>query len=279
MASEQVVRVGERGRKLAVRVVGEGPPVLLVHGIPGSSGVWDGVATRLVQAGHRVLMPDLLGFGGSDRPGPGESLWVGGQAGALGRVLAELTEAPALVVGHDYGAPTSVVLAKREPKRVRGLVLAAGNLFTDTPIPGPLKALRVPALRGVAARLMFSLPSLGLMLRFGAGRPRPPMDRSIYLGDEGQRTAIRWIFATALGDLESRYGEVEAALTSLEGPVVVVWGDRDPFFPLGEGRRATEAIPGAELLVAQGAGHFLPAERPDLFQEAVSRVRSRVGTG
>lgn len=270
------IRVDTGGSEMAVRVAGEGSPVLLVHGIPGSSKAWDGVVPRLVEAGYRVLVPDLMGFGESSRPGAGEDLWLEAQARALSRVLEELAEGPALVVGHDYGAPTSVVLARRHAARVTGLVLAAGNLFTDTPIPGPLKALRVPVLNRLAARVMFSGPSLRLMLRFGSGRSRPAMDASAYLGDRGQQAAIRWIFATALRELESRYAEVEAALPALGRPVVVLWGDGDPFFPLAEGDRAASAIPGAELLVAEGAGHFLPAERPELFQEAVARLGSRV---
>lgn len=264
------------GYEVAVQVAGEGPPVLLVHGIPGSSKVWDGVVPLLVGAGHRVLVPDLIGFGESSRPGAGEGLWLEAQAQALSRVLEELVGEPALVVGHDYGAPTSVVLARRDAARVAGLVLAAGNLFTDTPIPWPLRALRVPRLDRLVARLMFSGPSLGLMLRFGTGRPRPALDRSVYLGDRDQQAATRWIFAAALRELESRYAEVEAALPVIGRPVVVLWGDRDPFFPLAEGHRAVSAIPGAKLLVAEGSGHFLPAERPDLFREAVVRLRSRV---
>ncbi|MBW3591437.1 MAG: alpha/beta hydrolase [Actinobacteria bacterium] len=54
--------------RVAVRVDGEGPTVLLVHGIPGSAGEWDQVSDGLVAAGFRVLVPDLLGFGASDRP-------------------------------------------------------------------------------------------------------------------------------------------------------------------------------------------------------------------
>jgi len=55
------------GEHLAVQVVGAGPDVLLLHGIPGSGSVWDGVATRLAEH-HRVVVPDLLGFGESSRP-------------------------------------------------------------------------------------------------------------------------------------------------------------------------------------------------------------------
>jgi pimeloyl-ACP methyl ester carboxylesterase len=258
--------------EVAVRLFGDGPPVLLVHGIPGSAGSWDAVVPQLVEAGYRVLVPDLLGFGGSSRPEFIEGLWLDAQAHALSAVLEALVDGPALIVGHDYGAPVSVILSRRTPERVTGLVLASGNLFTDTPIPLPLRSVRLPLLGPLAARAALSGPSLRLMLRFGSGRPRPTMDPEVYFGDRRQRAAIRAIFAVALRELEVRYAEVQAALPSLEKRVVVLWGDRDPFFSIEEGRRVASAIPGAELRVAEGAGHFLPAERPALFRDAVAQL-------
>jgi 2-hydroxymuconate-semialdehyde hydrolase len=276
MASKRVGVEGVAGRReeLAVQIVGEGPPVLLVHGIPGSSGSWVEVVPGLVEAGHQVLVPDLLGFGASSRPRTVEGLWLGAQSRALEAALEALVEGPALVVGHDYGAPISVALTQRAPARVSGLVLASGNLFTDTPIPLPLRSLRLPFLGAIAARAALSGPSLRLMLWFGSGRPRPALDARVYVGDRRQQAAIRAIFTTALRELESRYAEVEETLPTLGKPVVILWGDRDPFFSLEEGRRAAAAIPGAELRVAEGAGHFLPAERPDLFLDAVARLRT-----
>lgn len=104
---------------MAVRTGGDGPAVLLVHGIPGSSDVWAEVSRGLMDAGFRVLAPDLLGFGASDRPVSLDELWVGAQATALAQVLEAFEASPAVVVGHDYGASTSVLLACREPARCR----------------------------------------------------------------------------------------------------------------------------------------------------------------
>lgn len=273
---ETVTTVDTPAGTVAVRVGGEGPGVLLVHGIPGSAQVWDSVGRGLVTSGFRVLVPDLLGFGASDRPASLDGLWLDAQAGGLAEVLASLEAGPVIAVGHDYGAPTCVSLAHRNPTLVSGLVLAAGNLFTDTPVPGPLKAVTVPLVGGLAARLLLSAPMLRLILRVGVGRPRVRLDESVYLGDAPQRQAIRTIFTAALRDVASRYRGVEAALAELRQPTAVLWGDRDPFFALDQARRVANAVPNAPLRVETGAGHFLPAERPAAFVEAVRQINEFV---
>jgi pimeloyl-ACP methyl ester carboxylesterase len=187
-------------------------------------------------------------------------------------VLDAMAAVPAIVVSHDYGAPISVALTARRPQSVSGLVLAAGNLFTDTPIPVPLKLVTWPLIGRLAGRLAFSTPALQMMLSAGMGRPRVPQDRASYLGDAAQRRATRTIFAGALRELADRYAEVEAALPGLRTSTVVLWGDRDPFFGIEQARRAAAALPNATLQVQAGAGHFLPVERPEAFAAAVQQL-------
>lgn len=258
--------------RVAARVKGEGPGVLLVHGIPGSAAVWGRVSQDLVDAGFRVLAPDLLGFGASARPAGVEGLWLEAQVEALAELLGALQDEPVIAVGHDFGAPVSVILAHRRPRSVSGLVLAAGNLFADTPIPVPLNATTMPVVGGLAARILFSTPLLRTMLRIGVGRPSVRLDPATYLGDAAQRRAIATIFATALRELAARYRCVEAALAELVQPTVVLWGDRDPFFGIQQANRAAAAIPTARLHVQRDAGHFLPAERPGGFLRAVQEI-------
>lgn len=266
--------VGTSAGTMAVRAAGDGPPVLLLHGIPGSSSVWTEVSAGLVAEGFRVLAPDLLGFGASDRPEGLDGLWLDAQATALARVLEAFEAAPAIVVGHDYGAPAAVTLACRRPGTVSSLVLAAGNLFTDTPIPLPLTAATWPLVGNLAAKFALSTPMLRMMLRIGVGRPSVALDTDVYLGDAGQRRAIRTIFSGALRELAERYAEVEAGLPGLQKPTAVLWGDRDPFFSIEQAERVAKGIPGATLRVEPGAGHFLSAERPNSFIELVRRLHA-----
>ena len=276
MSKTQIIRV--RAGHLAIRTAGEGPLILLLHGIPGSSAVWRQVQTGLAARGFGSWAPDLLGFGESTRPTDPEALWLDSQAEAMAEALASANASPLVVVAHDYGVPLSITLARRAPGRVGARVLAAGNVFTDTPIPSPLRLLAVPGVGKAFARVALSGPALRALLRQGSGRPRPTFDRGVYLGDRRQQRAIREIFTMALGDLERRYAPVESMLRQMDVPTTVLWGDCDPFFPVREGRRIAAAIPGAKLELIEGAGHFLPTERPDAFLRAVSGLVAAHGT-
>lgn len=258
-----------RHGSVAVSTAGKGTPVLLIHGIPGSGEVWKDVVGLLVEEGYHVIVPDLLGFRRSSRPVGIGGLWVDAQAEAMLEILRACASGSAIVVGHDYGAPIAVTLTRNAPDQVRALVLAAGNLFTDTPVPAPLRAVTMPFLGKAVGRLVFSGPALRLMLKAGCGRPYRRLDSSAYLGDARQQAAIRSIFMAALQELHIRYAPIASALPHIRKPTVVLWGTRDPFFPVSIGHRAANAILNSRLHIAPGAGHFLPNERPADFAEAV----------
>jgi pimeloyl-ACP methyl ester carboxylesterase len=235
--------------------------VVLVHGIPGSSAIWRAVAENL-SSDHRVLVPDLLGFGDSQRPESIDGLWADAQADALREALQAAGVERAVFAGHDFGGPVVLALAQRPGagKVIAGLCLAATNVFADTPIPLPIRAVTWPLIGALAERVLFSGPSLRAMLRQGSSRL---LDPAIYLGDADQQHAIATIFTHALRELESRYAFAAPTLRQLEIPVLVAWGDRDPFFPLAQAERTASAAQHARLAVYAGAGHFLPEERPE----------------
>ncbi|MFP5257137.1 MAG: alpha/beta fold hydrolase [Acidimicrobiia bacterium] len=257
---------------MAFRRAGRGPTVVLLHGIPGQGRAWDGVHTAL---GGRfdVIVPDLIGFGDSIRPAAPTIDDVGpaAQAAHVATLLDELGVEHATVVGHDFGAPVTVLLAAERPDLVAAASLLAGNAFPDTPIPFPLSLTTAPVIGGLFSRLLFSAPSLALMLRQGTGPGSAPPDANLYLGDRGQRRTIATIFSGALTRLAELYTPVAAALREMEVPLLVGWGDHDPFFPLSEGER-TAAAAGARLHVFPGAGHFLPHERPDEIAREIAAV-------
>jgi pimeloyl-ACP methyl ester carboxylesterase len=247
---------------VAGRRIGSGPPVLLIHGLPGRGAVWDGVAQRLAPA-HDVVVPDLLGFGGSARPTALDALHASAQADALGHVLDALGLRDVCVVGHDFGGPVALLLHRRQTAAFARLALLATNTFTDTPVPFPLSLTTARVIGGAARAVLFSALAQAAMLRAGTGRPRLRLDRRTYLGDRSQQRSIRTIFAGSLAELPRLYTPVEEELARVEVPTLVGWGERDPFFTVAQGERAAAAIRGARFRLYVGAGHFLPEERPD----------------
>lgn len=231
-----------------------GPLVVLLHGIPGSAADWTPVAERLARD-HRVLVPDLVGFGRSQRTDRIEELWTDAQA----RAVEEVIDEAALVAGHDYGGPVALTLYRRRPDLFARLILIATNSFPDTPIPLPIRAVTWPLAGRVAERVLMSGPGLRFVANGHAD-----------VGDSDQIRATRAIFATALRELPQRYGPIAATLREVRVPTTVVWGESDPFFQVAEGRRLTAAIPDAELRVLSEAGHFLPSERPAEIAAAVA---------
>jgi pimeloyl-ACP methyl ester carboxylesterase len=264
------------GIQVSVCSQGDGPAVVLVHGIPGSGAVWGPVAARLAGTA-RVLVPDLVGFGRSSRADSLDVLHADGQARVLAAVLDRLAVGSAAIVGHDFGAPVALALYRRRPDLVNGLGLLATNTFTDTPVPFPLSTVRWPVIGRLAGRALFSGPSLRMMLHGGVGRPRRRLDPAAHVGDRGQRRAIARIFAGSLRHLDELYAPVQDTLAKVDVPAFVLWGDRDPFFTVEQGRRTAASIAGAELTVLSGAGHFIPEERPAEVTDAITRLLNRAG--
>ena len=241
---------------------GEGPPVVFVHGIPGSALTWAPVAQRLSDD-YRVLVPDLRGFGSADPP-TGD-YYLDGQARALANFLDDIGVAPTALVTHDFGGPLALTLLRRFPDvAVDRLVLSATNVFTDNPVPPPLRLAGVPVLGSLVFTAMVG-NRFGLRLLYRTAVAQ----RSTLPWSEFQRhltpsamSLTRRIFQRSLADLQGNYGPIEDSLGDLDLPVLVLWGDSDPFFDLTVGERTAAAIPGGTLRVFDDTGHFVPVERP-----------------
>lgn len=235
--------------------------VVLIHGIPGAAASWSGVARRLA-ADCDVVVADLLGFGQSPRT---QDLMAPAQASALLSALREAGIARATLVGHDFGGPIALEILRRAPEKVTGVALIAPNLFPDTPVPFPLSAVRAPIIGGLAARVLFSRLALRAMVRACGGTQ---------LGDPA---SVRTIFTRSLQHLAELYGQYPSTLRSIAVPAAVLWGTRDPFFPVSQAHRTAGLIAGAELVLVEGAGHFLPEQRPDEVADAIRAVIQRSG--
>jgi len=130
-------RVDVHGVGIEYEVTGQGPPVVLLHGFPDSGRLWRHQVPALAGAGFRVIVPDLRGYGRSDKPQAVEAYSMVFLAADVLAVLADLEITRAHVVGHDWGAALAWGLAAFAPERVDHLaVLSVGHpaTFRRTPL-------------------------------------------------------------------------------------------------------------------------------------------------
>ena len=124
-------RVDVNGIGIEYQVTGQGSPVVLLHGFPDSGRLWRHQVPALAGAGFQVIVPDLRGYGRSDKPEAVEAYSMTQLAGDVMAILADLDVGRAHVVGHDWGAGLAWVLASFAPERVdRLVVLSVGNPVT-----------------------------------------------------------------------------------------------------------------------------------------------------
>jgi haloalkane dehalogenase len=254
---------------------GEGPTVVFLHGIPGSALTWEPVATRLRDR-YRVVLPDLRGFGHSEPP-VGD-YYMEGQARAVRDLLDALGIEEFSFVTHDFGGPVGLTTMRLFPElTVRGLVLSNTNVFTDTYVPPPLRVAKVPLLGTLCFGLIVG-NRFGLRLLYRAAVVEKGTATWLrfqrHLTPSGMAMTRR-IFQRSLTDLEANYGEVERMLPEVGVPTLVVWGDDDPFFSTDVAERTRAAIPGADLVVYDRTGHFVPEERPaEVASDVLALLRS-----
>jgi pimeloyl-ACP methyl ester carboxylesterase len=131
-----LARVDMDGVGIEYEVTGEGPPVVLLHGFPDSGRLWRHQVPALADAGFQVIVPDLRGYGRSDKPEAVEAYSLMHIAGDVLAILDDLNAGRAHVVGHDWGAALAWALASFRPDAVDHLVtLSVGHpaTFRRTP--------------------------------------------------------------------------------------------------------------------------------------------------
>jgi pimeloyl-ACP methyl ester carboxylesterase len=254
---------------------GDGPAVVLLHGLVMDGRVWDDVVP-LLPAEWRLLTPTLP-FGAHRRPmKPGADLSLKG----LGRLVAEFLEALDLtdvtLVFNDWGG-AQVMIADGVMDRVGRLVLTPCEAFENYPpgIPGRLASwhARVPGGINVLRLGLRLKPVRNLPIAWGRmskrGVPDPMMES--WLEPLGDR-AIRRDLARYAGDARRGAREMLAATPALAGfdkPVLVLWGPDDRLMVPANGRRLADAFPHARLVEVPGSYVLMPIDQPDALARAL----------
>ena len=250
-------------------VKGEGPPLVLVHGVATSRSIWRHVVPGLAEQ-HLVATPDMPGFG--DSPPIGRGFVLEDVADALADALAALP-APVDLLGNSLGGAVAIVLAERRPDLLRRLILAApaGLAPHRAPIPaiaGRVSATVVAARRRVAPRLVGNASARRVLLYGLLTDPAAVSAeeaRATIAASRGAKRVGPAVAAVAAADLRSRLAELKV-------PVAFLWGERDHLFPVATLEELRALVPGARAEVIQGAGHVPQLDRPGEFVAAVDRL-------
>jgi pimeloyl-ACP methyl ester carboxylesterase len=258
-------RLNVRGCDLHWAELGEGPPLVLLHGLCDSHRTWLKVAPLLARD-HRVLMLDLAGHGLSDRPDAPYSLeW---QANLVGAWLGALGLDDVALVGHSYGGGVALWMLLEHRARIRKLALvAAGGLGRDVSFP-----LRLASIPFVVERFGQPFMARGTRLALNAAGGAFERDEIARLSSMNAMPGTARAFARSVRDVIDWRGQHrhvrDRKLADLP-PVALFWGERDPVIPITHATETMSVLGGASLTRFAACGHFPHRQDPAAFAGAL----------
>lgn len=231
----------------------DGRVVVLVHGFPFDRRMWRFQATKLANAGWRVVVPDLFGFGQSEGTGRPS---MEAHADDLARLLDQLHVAKAIVAGFSMGGYVALAFAERHADRLDGLVLIDTRAEADTPEgKGKRDAVIVEVLgKGVRPLAMRQMAS-----QFTEATRK----NQRLLAEEVRDLMLSQAKAGVVAALQAMRDRPDRrpVLLALQAPCLVLVGEQDAVTPLVAAQAMAEAAR-APLRVIAGAAHLSPMEKP-----------------
>jgi pimeloyl-ACP methyl ester carboxylesterase len=263
------------GHRVSYRTGGQGPLLVLIHGITSSSASWEPVLPALAER-FEILAPDLLGHGQSDKPAGDYSL--GSHACLVRDMMLMLGYESGTIVGHSLGGGIAMQLAYQFPELVDRLALvSSGGLGREVSLflraatlPGSELVLPLVTSRPVVDAGTAIGRALGA-LRLRASNDLSEIARGIAsLNDVGARRAFVHTARSVIDPGGQRVDARDRLYLSRAMPSLIVWGEQDPIIPVAHGVRAHDLMPGSRLELFGDAGHFPHLEEPVRFSATLS---------
>ena len=261
---------------------GAGSPVVLVHGTPTWSFLWRRLIARLAPR-HRVVAPDHLGFGFSDKPADAPYA-PSDHARRLTTLLDALDITGATLVVHDFGGPIGLASALARPERIARLVVFNTWMWSVAGEPKMAKGGKLfasPLGRFLYRHLNLS-PRVIMPSAYADRRKLTPEIHRHYLaplGSPDERMGA-WSLARALLGASGWYESLWAQRDVLrEKPMLLVWGMKDPAFGPAYLDRWRREFPAAEVHEIASSGHFVPEEAPDEIAPILERFVDAAAPG
>jgi haloalkane dehalogenase len=245
---------------------------LLLHGYPESSYMWRDLMPVLAELGWRSVAPDLAGMGDSppDPPGTWER-----HAESIERFRVALGIERCVPLMHDWGGLIGLRWVCEQPDAVAALVISASGFFPDGKWHGMARAMRTP---GTGEELVAGVTRDGLAGMLG--QVSTGIDDAAVgeywkaFGDELRRQSQLDFYRSM--DFE-KIAPYEGRLAALGVPVLLVFGGDDAFAPPATAYRFERELPDTELVLIEGAGHFVWEDAPERCADAVRAFLGRLG--
>jgi pimeloyl-ACP methyl ester carboxylesterase len=258
------------GGTIAYRKGGDGPALVLVHGMASTSDTWLPVADMLA-ANATVVAIDLPGHGESTNPGGDYSL--GAHASVIRDAMIALDIPRATFVGHSLGGGVVMQAAYQFPERCERLVLVdSGGLGRE--VAWFLRALALPGAElvlalGCSPQVLNGGRTVAGWLRSVGLRPTTALAEiaKCYANLErpAARTSLLYTLRSVVGAGGQRVSANERLALASHVPTLIVWGENDAIIPVSHGHAAHAAIPGSTLGIIPRSGHFPHATQPETF--------------
>jgi pimeloyl-ACP methyl ester carboxylesterase len=239
-----------RGVRVHYVDVGDGPPVVLIHGFASSIGTFKGVIDALKKE-HRVIALDLKGFGWTSRPegdySPAEQARI--VAGLMDKLAVERAD----VVAHSWGSSVALQLALAKPDRVGKIALYDAWVY-EAQLPTLFVWARADGLGEALFGMFYAERSDDKMATAFFDKKNVTEKRVELVEEELARPGTT---AAALAAVRGqRYAEVEKRYGTIDKPVLLLWGREDKITTLAMGERLSKELPRARLVVFPQCGHF-----------------------
>jgi len=247
------------GVKIAYTRFGQGKPLVLIHGFPLDSSIWNDVVP-LLEGDFDLILPDLRGFGGSTPVNSPYSLTD--MADDIAGLLDQLNIGKCVLAGHSMGGYIALVFAKKYPNHVSGLGLVSSQTKADTleRRQGRYKEAEEVDKKGIGLIVDGMTPKLSADIGVQA-RVRDVMSRQRDAGVIGALKAI------------AERQETTEVLSAVKHPLVIVHGDNDRLIPVERARELKAGFPYIRLVELEGVGHMPMMEAPEKTAEALRLLK------
>jgi pimeloyl-ACP methyl ester carboxylesterase len=272
------------GGVIRYRDVGTGPTLFFVHGILANGTLWREVVARL-SGRFRCIVPDLP-LGGHSLPMmPEADMSPSGVARMVAELLERLDLRGVTLVGNDTGGAICQVVISNHPERIGSLVLTNCDAYESffPPLLRPIQyGARLFGTRFVdlLGRVLRARIAQRALFKTVAIRNIDEATLDAYAGRLMQDADVRRDLARFLGSVSNRYTlEAARSFPDFDRPVLIAWGDRDPFFSPRLALRLQHHFPNARLEAASGSRAFVPEDRPLLLAQLIEEFLGASSSG